>query len=241
MGLGRCIGNFHQLLPEILAGKEPHERSWGMLEADRDVLLLDEFAFAMPAAKCLEGLGLTQGIINPAESHDPPAPRHQIGVIRRARQWHGGVVDGDRTAQRDPCIEVDAGEYLVKDGAPNVVEEDVDPVGTKRRKSSAEVLALVVDSGVEVPFVDEPFALFLAARRTDNAAALIFAIWPAIEPVAPAAPDTTTVSPALTWPTSVIPKYAVRPLMPNRLNARLGGTPGGTLCIPPKALPSVAT
>ena len=40
---------------------------------------------------------------------------------------------------------------------------------------------------------------------------LILAIWPATEPVAPAAPDTTTVSPALTGPTSVIPKYAVRP------------------------------
>src|SRR6266850_6793833 len=65
---------------------------------------------------------------------------------------------------------------------------------------------------------------------------LILAIWPATEPVAPAAPDTTTVSPALTWPTSVIPKYAVRPLMPNRLNARLGGTPGGTLRREPKFL-----
>ena len=47
-GLGRRIGNFHQLLPEILAGKQPHERSWGMLEADGDVLPLHEFAFALP-------------------------------------------------------------------------------------------------------------------------------------------------------------------------------------------------
>jgi hypothetical protein len=34
-----------------------------MLEADHDVLLLDEFAFALPAAERLEGLGLTRGII----------------------------------------------------------------------------------------------------------------------------------------------------------------------------------
>src|SRR3984893_12172094 len=83
LGLGRCVGNFHKLLPEIIAGKQPHERSWGMLEA-RDVLLLHEFAFAMPTAERLEGLGLTRGIINPAESHDAPAPRDKVGVIRRA-------------------------------------------------------------------------------------------------------------------------------------------------------------
>jgi len=60
-GLGRRIGNFHQLLPEVLAGKQPHERSWGMLQADGDVLLLHEFAFAMPAAKRLGGFGSREG------------------------------------------------------------------------------------------------------------------------------------------------------------------------------------
>src|SRR3981081_2266593 len=69
----------------------------------------------------------------------------------------------------------------------------------------------------------------------------ICAIRPATERVAPAAPDTTTVSPALARPTSFIPKYAVIPLTPNRLNARLGDTPGRILCIPPNVLPSVTT
>src|ERR1700722_5548499 len=54
---------------------------------------------------------------------------------------------------------------------------------------------------------------------------LILAICPATEPVAPAAPDTTTDSPALILPISIIPKYDVRPLIPNRLNARLGERP----------------
>ena len=43
---------------------------------------------------------------------------------------------------------------------------------------------------------------------------LIFAIWPTTEPTAPAAPDTTTVSPALGLPMSRRPKYAVMPGMP---------------------------
>src|SRR6266851_3012756 len=168
---GRRISNFHQLLAEILAGKQPHERSWGMLEADRDVLFLHEFAFAMPPAERLEGLGLTRGIIKPGESLHAAASCNKVRIIRGARLRLGGVGFRYRATQHDPSLEVDACEYLVKDGAANVVEEDVDPIGTKGRKSSAEVLALVVDSCVEVRFVDEPIAFFFAARRTDHAAA----------------------------------------------------------------------
>jgi len=42
----------------------------------------------------------------------------------------------------------------------------------------------------------------------------IRAICPATEPVAPAAADTTTVSPGCGRPTPVIPKYAVAPVGP---------------------------
>src|SRR4029077_16699599 len=44
---------------------------------------------------------------------------------------------------------------------------------------------------------------------------LILAIWPTTMPVAPAAPETTTVSPALGWPTSSRPKNAVKPVITN--------------------------
>ncbi len=43
----------------------------------------------------------------------------------------------------------------------------------------------------------------------------IFATWPTTWPTAPAAPDTTTVSPAFALPTSSRPKYAVMPGMPS--------------------------
>jgi NADPH-dependent curcumin reductase len=42
---------------------------------------------------------------------------------------------------------------------------------------------------------------------------LIFASWPTVWPTAPAAPDTTTVSPGFGSPTSSRPKYAVMPGM----------------------------
>src|ERR1700729_1549176 len=70
---------------------------------------------------------------------------------------------------------------------------------------------------------------------------LILAIWPAIEPVAPAAPDTTTDSPGLILPISTIPKYDVSPFTPKRLNARFGGVPGATSRAPPQPLPSVTS
>src|SRR2546421_683910 len=72
---------------------------------------------------------------NPGKSHDACASRHEVWVIGRAGRRRGGVVYRDRTAQRDARVEVDACQYLVEDGAANVVEEDVDPIGTKRRES----------------------------------------------------------------------------------------------------------
>ena len=51
---------------------------------------------------------------------------------------------------------------------------------------------------------------------------LSFAICPAMLPVAPAAPLTTTVSPARGRPRSSIPKYAVMPVPPNTPSAATG-------------------
>ena len=44
------------------------------------------------------------------------------------------------------------------------------------------------------------------ARPITDPAPLIRAIWPTVDPVAPAAPDTTTVSPSFKAPTSSSPK-----------------------------------
>ena len=62
-----------------------------------------------------------------------------------------------------------------------------------------------------------------------------FAICAATMPVAPAAPETTTVSPAIGRPISRRPKYAVTPVSPKRLRATSGSTPGGSLKSPPGA------
>ena len=70
------------------------------------------------------------------------------------------------------------------------------PPGTRRPQPVPDVLGPVVDGVVEPELVDEPGALLLApAMPTTVAAPSIRASCPTTEPVAPAAPDTTTVSP----------------------------------------------
>ena len=61
--LGRRIGNFHQLLSEVLAGKQAEQRLRRVLQAVRDVFLVHEAAVPLPAAQRLEGLGNPRGII----------------------------------------------------------------------------------------------------------------------------------------------------------------------------------
>jgi hypothetical protein len=61
--LGSCIGNFHELLSEVLAGKQTQQRLRRILQAVRDVLLVHEAAVPLPTAQRLEGLGNPRAII----------------------------------------------------------------------------------------------------------------------------------------------------------------------------------
>ena len=64
--------------------------------------------------------------------------------------------------------------------------------------------------------------------------------WPAIDPTAPAAPDTTTVSLSFVSPTSIIPKYAVSPVTPYTLRYAVTGSWRGTAIIPSGPEPAIA-
>jgi hypothetical protein len=70
------------------------------------------------------------------------APRHKVGVVRRTGL--GRVGFRYRTAQHDTRLEVNAREHLVEDGAADIIEKDIDPIGAKFRKPSADVFILVV-------------------------------------------------------------------------------------------------
>jgi hypothetical protein len=87
--LGRQIGNFHQLLSEVLARKQAEQRIRRILQAIRDVLLVHETAVSLPAAQRLEGLGNPRGIIKPGEALHARTPGHQIGIVRWTGLRHG--------------------------------------------------------------------------------------------------------------------------------------------------------
>ena len=65
------------------------------------------------------------------------------------------------------------------------------------------------------------------AVPTTRAAPIARAIWPASEPVAPAAAVTSTVSPAAGRPISRIPTHAVTPVVPSTPRASLGSPMSG--------------
>jgi hypothetical protein len=106
----------------------------------------------------------------------------------------------DRAAQYDARVEVDPSEDLVEDFAADIVEKDIDPTGAKLRKLSDDVLAFVVDGGVEMRLVDQLGAFSPAAGGADDAAALDLCDLAGDRALGPAAPDTRTVSPALILP-----------------------------------------
>ena len=68
----------------------------------------------------------------------------------------------------------DLGKNDVENVAADIVEIDVDPVGTMRAQALANVLGLVVDRRIEPEFVDEVAALRGAAGDADRAASLDF-------------------------------------------------------------------
>src|SRR5260370_28188508 len=47
--LSSCIGNFHELLSEVLAGKQAEQRFRRALQAVRDILLVHEAAISLPS------------------------------------------------------------------------------------------------------------------------------------------------------------------------------------------------
>src|ERR1700686_5069729 len=83
-GLGGCIGDFHELLSEVLAGKQTQQRFRRIMQAIRNVLLVHETAVPLPTAQRLQGLGNPRGIIKPGEALHARTPGHQIGVVRWA-------------------------------------------------------------------------------------------------------------------------------------------------------------
>jgi hypothetical protein len=230
-----------ELLPKTLASEKTHQGSWRIFKSNRHILYLHQTAL-LPASDSVPRS--PQESVRRIKDNEPlhaSALDDEVGTVCRTRRWHGVVVDGNRATQHDPRFEVDAREDFIQDRPADIVEEDLDPIGTKRWKPFADIFALVIDGAVEPRLFNQPLTFGGTPGSTDDKAPLILAIWPTTESrTADRTRDNNRLT-RFTWPTSIIPRYAVGPVMPNRLNARLGGTPSGNLRISMKPLPSVAS
>src|SRR5215203_7289363 len=114
--------------------------------------------------------------------------------------------DRGRTADHDPRPGGEGPQHRIADPPGRVVEIDIDATATGVRQCGLEVLRLVVDRGVVAEGVNAQPGLGFAASNADVRQPAILAICPTAEPTAPAAVETTTVSPARGRPTSSRPK-----------------------------------
>jgi len=113
----------------------------------------------------------------------------------------------------DAAMTVDLPQHRVENSPPTLSKSDVDPVGGRRHRQLArDVARLVVDRRVDLQLLEQKGApgrrhqQSLRRERPEYAPT-----WRAIAPTAPAAAETTIVSPGCATPMSVTPKYAAYP------------------------------
>lgn len=133
-----------------------------------------------------------------------------------SRAWlrFGGVVARDGAADDHPSAEAQTGESGVENFSADVVEVHVDSVGSVGLERLVYGFVLVVDGDIEAEVLGEPRALLRTAGDADDLASVKLCDLADQTATAPAAPDTTTVSPSFSFPTSSNPKYAVTPGKP---------------------------
>ena len=132
---------------------------------------------------------------------DEAAQRRRLPIgLRQLRGRRGGVVvvAGDRSAQGDAAAQAQGVDRRREVLAADVVEVDVDAVRRGLAQQLGDRAVVVVERGVEAELVAQPRDLLGRARRSrSRCGPRSFAICPASEPTAPAAPHTNTTSPSL--------------------------------------------
>ena len=190
--------DFDERLTAVLAAEHPHEGSGRVLEALGHVLAVGEPPLGEPAAEPPQALREAVGVVVDQEALEPGAEDDQEAEVARRELRLGEVVLRDLSADRDRGRRARGGERPSRRGRRRRCRS------RRRRRSgtppSARALTssrLVVDPDVvavalgQVARPSRP----TPASPTTGLQPAIFASWPTICPTAPAAAETTTVSP----------------------------------------------
>ena len=148
-----------------------HRRSW---------LLSMATATALAAIWAASGCGPTpkpvRNTVQPDAALVPSPPMGKIEVDCEPGEAQVVVDDQPRgTADeiaRGGGMELPQGHHRIEDRAADVLEVDVDPVGTGRAQIRRETSRLVVDAGIESELFDHVLALHRSAGDTHGATAL---------------------------------------------------------------------
>src|SRR5215208_855507 len=159
-------------LAGVLALEEPEQGVGEGLEALDYVLARLELAGGQPAGHLLGSFGPAVEVVGDDEPGHAGVVDQQRPVIGGAPDAVGGVVLGDGPADDDTRLAAEPRQRRVEDLAPHVVEVDVDAVGAVLSEGFGDVLALVVDRGVEAEVVDHVAALLGPAGNANGATAL---------------------------------------------------------------------
>lgn len=87
----------------------------------------------------------------------------------------------------------EVGEAVFENRPADTVEEDVDTVRREGAQAGVDIVAAMVDRGIETGLFQQPRAFAGPPAMPITVQPRVFAIWPATEPVAPAAAETSTV------------------------------------------------
>src|SRR6266850_7183714 len=114
------------------------------------------------------------------EALDGRIGKYDVEIVLRPG-WNPGrvprirVVARDATANHDTGAHRDPAETVIEYAPADIVEENVDTIGSQLPQAGTDLLAFVVNGGVESQLLDEPLAFARAARNPDHLATGKFA------------------------------------------------------------------
>src|SRR5215510_289109 len=169
--LGGFLSHFDDQFALVRSLEEFVHRARRFLQPFDDVNAVFEFAFHIPFDQFGDGLLGAGQVIDHDEALHFRAADQDVDQIVGAGDGLRGVVLRDHSADADPRALVDHRQHGVEDFSADVVEVDVYAVRTGPLQRLTDVLALVIDRGVEAQFVHDPFAFLVASGNADDATA----------------------------------------------------------------------
>src|SRR5262249_4757241 len=145
-------------LAEVLALQKAEERGWRVVEAVDDVLAVFDPAGAHERRHLLQKRRTAVGMVADDEAANHRAVHEQRPQVRSARHLRR-VVFGDQPAQRNACAAIQALHDRGQHRAADVLEVDVDAIGTRGLQRGLQIVGLVVEARVEPELVDDVPAL----------------------------------------------------------------------------------